>query len=56
MIFSGVRALLPRIQSGRRRAVAIGSLPRFSAIPSVPTFDEITRYAKVNEAAGIKPL
>jgi len=40
MIFSGVPALLPHIQSGRLRAIAIGSLKRFSAIPQVPTFDE----------------
>ncbi|HET9663781.1 MAG TPA: tripartite tricarboxylate transporter substrate binding protein [Burkholderiales bacterium] len=40
MIFSGVPALVPHIQSGRLRAVAIGSLRRFQAIPDVPTFDE----------------
>jgi tripartite-type tricarboxylate transporter receptor subunit TctC len=40
MIFSGVPALVPHIQSGRLRAVAIGSLKRFPAIPEVPTFDE----------------
>jgi tripartite-type tricarboxylate transporter receptor subunit TctC len=40
MIFSGVPALVPHIQSGRLRAVAIGSLKRFQAIPEVPTFDE----------------
>jgi len=40
MIFSGVPALVPHIQSGRLRAVAIGSMKRFSAIPDVPTFDE----------------
>jgi tripartite-type tricarboxylate transporter receptor subunit TctC len=40
MIFSGVPALVPHIQSARLRAVAIGSLKRFSAIPEVPTFDE----------------
>lgn len=56
MVFSGVRAILPHILSGGLRAVPIGSLRRFSAIPSVPMFDEITRYAKVNQAAGIKPL
>jgi tripartite-type tricarboxylate transporter receptor subunit TctC len=32
--------LIPHLQSGRLRAVAIGSLKRFSAIPEVPTFDE----------------
>ena len=31
---------MPHIQSGRLRAVAIGSLKRFQAIPEVPTFDE----------------
>jgi tripartite-type tricarboxylate transporter receptor subunit TctC len=40
MIFSGVPALVPFIQSGRLRALAIGSLKRFAAIPEVPTFDE----------------
>jgi tripartite-type tricarboxylate transporter receptor subunit TctC len=40
MIFSGVPALIPHIQSGRLRAIAIGSMKRFSAIPEVPTFDE----------------
>jgi len=40
MMFSGVPALLPHIHSGRLRAIAIGSLKRFSALPDVPTFDE----------------
>jgi tripartite-type tricarboxylate transporter receptor subunit TctC len=40
MIFSGVPSLLPHINSGRLRAIAIGSLKRFAAIPNVPTFDE----------------
>ena len=40
MMFSGVPALIPHIQSGRLRAVAIGSLKRFTAIPEVPTLDE----------------
>jgi tripartite-type tricarboxylate transporter receptor subunit TctC len=40
MIFSGVTALVPHIRSGRLRAIAIGSLKRFPAIPEVPTFDE----------------
>jgi tripartite-type tricarboxylate transporter receptor subunit TctC len=40
MIFAGVPALLPHIQSGRIRAIAIGSLKRFPALPQVPTFDE----------------
>jgi tripartite-type tricarboxylate transporter receptor subunit TctC len=40
MILSGVPALVPHIQSGRLRAIAIGSLKRFAALPSVPTFDE----------------
>jgi tripartite-type tricarboxylate transporter receptor subunit TctC len=40
MIFSGVPALVPFIQSGRLRALGIGSLKRFVAIPEVPTFDE----------------
>jgi len=41
MIFSGVPALLPHLQGGRLRAVGIGSLKRFAAIPDVPTFDEL---------------
>jgi tripartite-type tricarboxylate transporter receptor subunit TctC len=40
MIISGVPALIPHIKSGRIRALAIGSLKRFAAIPEVPTFDE----------------
>jgi len=40
MVFSGVPALIPHIQSGRLRAIAIGSLKRFTAVPEVPTFDE----------------
>ncbi|HEV7393921.1 MAG TPA: tripartite tricarboxylate transporter substrate binding protein [Burkholderiales bacterium] len=40
MIFSGVPALVPHIQSHRVRAIAIGSLRRFPALPDVPTFDE----------------
>ncbi len=40
MMFSGVPALVPHIQSGRLRAIAIGSLKRFPALPNVPTFDE----------------
>jgi len=41
LVFSGVPALLPHLQSGRLRAVAIGSLRRFPALPEVPTFDEL---------------
>ena len=37
---AGVPAVVPHIQSGRLRAIAIGSLKRFTAIPEVPTFDE----------------
>ena len=40
MMFSGVPAIVPLVQSGRLRAIAIGSLKRFTAIPEVPTFDE----------------
>jgi tripartite-type tricarboxylate transporter receptor subunit TctC len=40
MVLSGVPALVPHIQSGRLRAIAIGSLKRFPALPNVPTFDE----------------
>ncbi len=40
MIFNGVPSVLPHIQSGRVRGIAIGSLKRFQALPSLPTFDE----------------
>jgi len=40
MIFSGVPALIPQLESGRLRAIAIGSLKRFPALPQVPTLDE----------------
>ena len=40
MIISGVPALQPLIQSGKLRAIAIGSQRRFAAIPEVPTFIE----------------
>ena len=40
MMFSGVPAVVPHIQSGRLRAIGIGSLKRFQALPQVPTFDE----------------
>ncbi|MGQ0750647.1 MAG: tripartite tricarboxylate transporter substrate binding protein, partial [Betaproteobacteria bacterium] len=40
MIISGVPALQPLIQSGKLRAIAIGSRERFAAIPDVPTFIE----------------
>ena len=40
MMFSGVPAVAPHIQTGRLRAAGIGSLKRFTALPQVPTFDE----------------
>ena len=40
MVFSGVPALIPHLQSGRLRAIGIGSLKRFPAVPEVPTLDE----------------
>ena len=40
MVFAGVPALVPHINSGRVRAIAIGSMKRFPALPQVPTFDE----------------
>ena len=40
MIFSGVPLLVPHIQAGRIRAIGIGSLKRFPALPEVPTIDE----------------
>jgi tripartite-type tricarboxylate transporter receptor subunit TctC len=40
MVFSGVPALIPHMNSGRLRGIAIGSIERFSAVPDIPTFDE----------------
>ena len=40
MIFSGVPLLVPHIQAGRIRAIGIGSLKRFAALPDVPTIAE----------------
>ena len=40
ILFSGVPALVPHIKDGRIRAIAIGSLKRFRALPDVPTIDE----------------
>ena len=40
MVFSGVPALVPHIQSGRLRPIAISSLERFPAVPDIPTFNE----------------
>jgi tripartite-type tricarboxylate transporter receptor subunit TctC len=40
MIFSGVPLLVPHIQAGRIRAIGIGSLKRFPALPDVPTISE----------------
>ena len=40
MMFSGVPVIIPHVQSGRLRAIGIGSLKRFTAIPEVPTLDE----------------
>ena len=40
LMFSGVPLIVPHVQSGRLRAIGIGSLKRFSALPQVPTFDE----------------
>jgi tripartite-type tricarboxylate transporter receptor subunit TctC len=40
LMFSGVTLIVPHVQSGRLRAIGIGSLQRFPALPQVPTFDE----------------
>jgi tripartite-type tricarboxylate transporter receptor subunit TctC len=40
MLFAGVPSLLPHLQSGRLRAIAISTSRRFAAVPDVPTFDE----------------
>jgi len=40
IVISGVPAMVPHLQSGRLRAIGIGSLERFPAVPDVPTFNE----------------
>ncbi len=40
MTFSGGPSLLPHVEAGRLRAIAISTLKRSPAMPSVPTFDE----------------
>jgi len=40
MVFSGVPALIPHMNSGRLRGIAISSLERFDAVPNIPTFNE----------------
>lgn len=40
MLLAGVPSLLPHVESGRLRAIAISTLNRFVAMPNVPTFDE----------------
>jgi len=40
MIFAGGPALLPHVGSGKLRALAISTLKRARALPTVPTFDE----------------
>ena len=40
MTFSGGPSLLPHVESGRLRAIAISTLKRSPAMPAVPTFDE----------------
>jgi tripartite-type tricarboxylate transporter receptor subunit TctC len=40
LMFSGITLTVPHLQSGRLRAIGIGSLKRFPVLPQVPTFDE----------------
>jgi tripartite-type tricarboxylate transporter receptor subunit TctC len=40
MLFAGIPSLLPHVQSGRLRAIAISTVQRAPAMPRVPTFDE----------------
>lgn len=40
MTFSGGPSLLPHVESGRLRAIAISTLTRSPGMPGVPTFDE----------------
>jgi tripartite-type tricarboxylate transporter receptor subunit TctC len=58
MMFSGVPVLRPHIESGRLRAIAIGSLTRFPALPSVPTFHEsgLKGYEVVTFAGLMAPI
>jgi tripartite-type tricarboxylate transporter receptor subunit TctC len=50
MLFAGIPSLLPHVQSGRLRPIAISTLKRAPAIPTVPTFDEsgLTGYEATN--------
>jgi len=58
MLFVGVPALVPHLQSGRLRGIAIGSLRRFSAIPDVPTFNEagLPGYESINWFGLMAPI
>jgi tripartite-type tricarboxylate transporter receptor subunit TctC len=58
MIFSGVPALLPHLKSGKLRAIAIGSLERFVAIPDVPTFAQagLPGYQSTNWFGLMAPI
>lgn len=58
MIFSGVPALLPHLKSGKLRAIAIGSLERFVAIPDVPTFGQagLPGYQSTNWFGLMAPI
>jgi tripartite-type tricarboxylate transporter receptor subunit TctC len=40
MIFAGIPSVLPHVQSGRLRPIAVSALKRAPAMPKVPTFDE----------------
>ena len=40
MVFAGITAQIPLIDSGKLRAIAVSSRERFPAIPKIPTFNE----------------
>jgi tripartite-type tricarboxylate transporter receptor subunit TctC len=40
MTFGNITQMLPQVQSGRLRPIAVSSLKRWAAIPDVPTVAE----------------
>jgi tripartite-type tricarboxylate transporter receptor subunit TctC len=40
MVIAGITSMVPLIKSGKLRAIGIGSLKRFPAVPEIPTFNE----------------
>lgn len=40
ILFDNLPTVIPQVQAGTVRALAVGSPKRLSALPDVPTFDE----------------